>query len=289
MDIHKLQEKAIEIANFILGISEKEERALYKKDILQHLSDEEEYDVLVNAICSISTKRFVGIKDKRGGLKRKYKKNSQNSLTIPEVKGLRQNIENLIKKRTEPKNKKPEQIIESAFEAWLNTPENKEKMGFKIIGFYSSARKGKEGENVDGYAVGIQGYKYHLLFHPILTTFEVKPELPKVITGFNKAKGYLRFSHHVYLVFKFDGDEHEVKAALKKSGFEENIGVGVYYTRDGINFTCIYDSKLLKDHQPLSAVVEDHLDRLLDDNQKKELIKFKSDYLKSKITSVLGS
>lgn len=302
MNASELTLFAQEVGNEILSKKSKDTKdlSLSKAEIQEFLppnldNRDQYYTIIFDALTCLKFKeayRFIGNKGPIGGIRRNTEgtANSQNSITNGELKELKKFINSALERIHEPKIKKEEQIIEEAFEKWLNNPENKARMRFKIICFDSSARTGKEGENVDGYAIEIRGYRYHLMFHPILTSFEVKRDLPNVLQGFNKARGYLKFSHHVYLVFKYDGNVDEVKEALKKAGFEENVGVGVYYTQDGVNFLCVYQSNPNGEHKPLPAVVEEHLDRLLKTEDKKnELIKYKLDYMKSKMTSALGS
>jgi hypothetical protein len=287
MNIESLIEKTKVVANKILATPSKPpkpEPSLSKKQILEHGVSEEEYGILRDVLCAIPTERFAKIPNNPGGLCRVYKKGSQNSLVALESKFIEQQVRVLYQESLKPKNEKPEKLVEDAFFKWLK--EN-EKENFQIINSCSSQRKGTTWENIDGYSIKVEKLDYHLHFKPLLTSYEVKAELPDA-KGVAQAKSYLEFSNFSYLVFKYLGTEEELKVALEdpKRKYDSHDGVGVYYTTDGETFKRLYESK--PKSQPLPSVSDQYISKLLSPEDKNLLLKLKHDYVQDIMQSVLS-
>lgn len=279
MTLEDLKQKALEIAEMLFN---SQDLYISRGEFNSHLQgDFAEYgDLIRDALTGIP--KITKQQGRTGGIKYSDERYRRSKLTQSDFSTINKKIDHLFKEYNEsnskPKKEKPEKEIEIAFYKWLNKQDDLIKNAV-VIGFRSDARKGRKWQNVDGYLIEIEKYKYHILFKPILTTFEIKPTIPNT-DGIGQAKNYLKFSHHVYLVFKFDGDSESLKVALSKAGYDSREGVGIYFTRDGINFECLYKSP---QGNPSEKDLDENIEILLSENDKETLLSQKFQYIVKEI------
>lgn len=270
-----LKQKALEIAEMLFNSPD-----LYisRGEFNNHLQENfaEYSDLIRDALTGIP--KITKQQGRTGGIKYSDERYRRSKLTQADILNINKKIDHLFeeynKNNSKPKKENPEKEIEVSFYKWLNQQDDLIKNAV-VIGFRSDARKGRKWQNVDGYLIEIEKYKYHILFKPILTTFEIKATIPNT-DGIGQAKNYLKFSHHVYLVFKFDGDSESLKSALAKAGYDPREGVGIYFTRNRIDFECLYKSP---QGNPSEKDLETNLEILLSENDKETLLSQKLQYI----------
>jgi hypothetical protein len=276
MTSEKLQQRALEIAELLFSSAE-----LYisRVEFRNHLQEEfvEFGDIIRDALCS--NPKITKQQGRIGGIKFAEEKYRRSSLTPAEKTAIGRKVDQLFKdyeaQSKRLKREKPEKELENHFQIWLEK-QNTYFTNAAITSFRSDARRGDKWKNVDGYSIQLETFKFHLSFKPILTTFEVKANLPKA-DGIDQAKHYLNFSHHVYLVFRYDNGAESLKKELEKSGYNIHDGVGIFFTSDGIQFEMLFESTPPK--HPSETAVDRHLEILLSENDKEKLLELKYKYL----------
>lgn len=268
----QLYNKAIEIANLLFASTE---RYISRSEFNNHLQEDymEYGDIIREALCSIS--KISKQQGRTGGIKYDDGPYRRSLLTQNEMATIKKKVEQLLAAQIDKAVRtKPEHIVEKAFESWLEQQEDFLKHAV-IQRFRSEAKRASKWQNVDGYSIAIEKSRYHISFKPIFTTFEVKAIIPNVV-GFSQAKNYLKFSHYVYMVFRFEGSSEDLKKALKDNKFDLQDGIGIFYTTDGIKFEQLYEAKL---NTPSEKELEDAIGILLSENDKETLLKYKYQYL----------
>jgi hypothetical protein len=276
MTSEKLEQKTLEIAELLFNSAE-----LYisRVEFRNHLHEEfAKYgDLILDALCSNA--KITKQQGRIGGIKFAEEKYRRSSLTPAEKTAIGKKVDQLfIDYQTQSnrlKREKPEKELEEKFQIWLEQ-QSTYFTNAAITSFRSDARRGDKWKNVDGYSIQLETHKFHLSFKPILTTFEVKATLPKA-DGIGQAKHYLIFSHHVYLVFRYDQGAESLKKELEKSGYNIHDGVGIFFTADGTHFDLLFESTPSK--QPSETAVDHHLEILLSGNDKAKLLELKYKYL----------
>lgn len=287
MTSETLKQKALEIADQLFSSPD---QALSSEQFRDILGDEllGYGGIIKDGLCS--TPKIVKSQGRSGGIKMKIERYQRPELSGTEKKLIGQTIELLLsefnKQNEKPKREKPEKEVQDGFALWLKDVQlsNQNSSSSKVTGFQiellftdfrSDARKGVKWENVDGYSLSVETSKYHIHFKPILTTFEVKATLPKK-EDIRQAEEYLKFSHFVYLVFNSgNSDNASIKDSLKKFGFDEHKGIGVYYTQDNKTFLTLYEAKR---NAPTEDDVDKKIDILLADDHKVSLRKARIKY-----------
>jgi len=286
MDISQLHEAAIQVANTVLG-KKRDKSNIYepctKTEIEKIIETPGYYQMIKESILSvprISTNR--GAK-RNGGLVRLHVENSQKELTSLEKETIKAKVFDLFE-QSQKVRQRPEGAVEIAFYEWKKGQSDDSDNNSEILSIVSSGRKLKEWENVDLYEVRFEKSLYHISFKPILISYEVKPAFPDN-AGYAKAKNYLKFSHESYLVFKDARNEDLVKQEFAKFGNNSSEGVGFYYTQDGIEFKFIGEKK--RNLSVADSVVDSYLDKLLTPEDKKKLLDFRREYIRSHIIGAL--
>jgi hypothetical protein len=280
MLVEELKSKALEIAEHLFA---SESKYISRDGLKILLKDglEEYIDLIRNSLCSIS--KITKKRGQTGGIQFAEERYQQSKLSQSERLTITKKVEQLFQEYSEqnnkPKNEKPEKEVELAFKNWIGNQDKYFKDAI-FVRFRSDDRKGPKWENVDGYAIKIETLKYHFSFKPILTSFEVKYSLPN-IQDINQARNYLKFSHEVFLIFKYDGDLDSVKGALTKVGFEYlRDGIGVFYTQNEVDFVCVYEAHRAT---PSDEKVDEKIGKLLTENDLDELLRKKHEYIIEKI------
>jgi len=278
MTSEQIKQKVFEIAEVLF---KSEDMVISRVEFLNHLSDgfEEYGDLIREALCS--NKKIIPNRQGRiGGIKFAEEKYRRSALSQSDKAALSQKVDQLWAEyqKEKIKREKPEQDVEKAFHKWLDDLEETHNTfpGPNIISFRSEARRGRKWKNVDGYYIRWDAHKYYISFKPTFTTFEVKAVLPKA-DGIGQAKYYLDFSHHVYLVFRYEKGSEDLKSELKKNGYNEQDGVGIIFTADGTNFEILHKST--PKTQPSEKTVEEHLELLLSESDKEKLLETRHQYL----------
>ncbi len=280
MNEQKLVKKGLEIAeklfstdDFNLSASE-----------LNLLVGAEESNYLPILIKGLTTIHKISPKSGRaGGIRYVSSKNSRASLSLAEKKEISNLISRELKaflKKKERKN--PESAVEKGFFQYLQSEERLTE-GI-IINSRSSARARGKWKNVDGYKIEPINLKYHFLFKPSLTSYEVKagyPTEPDVA----QARKYLEFSNSVYLVFKDAGSAEKVRARLYSSGImKPNDEIGVYVTSDNKNYVKLKEAVYT---YPNEKDLDKAIHELLSENDRTRLKIIKSNYLKTNLIDLL--
>ncbi len=280
MTSEQLQKKTLEIAELLFNSAE-----LYisRVEFRNHLQEEfaEFGDIIRDALCS--NKKITRQMGRIGGIKFAEEKYRRSSLTDKEKKEIEEKVAQLFKSyETESgkiKREKPEKELEERFQIWLKN-QTEYFTNAAITSFRSDARRAQKWRNVDGYSIHLDISKFHISFRPVLTSFEIKAKLPTV-QGVSQAKEYLKFSHHVYLVFQYSGDAESLKTELQKSRYDIHDGVGIFFTTDGTHFQRLYES--IPRNHPSESAVDSNLEILLSDNDKEKLMELKYKYLVEEI------
>lgn len=277
MTSEQIKQKVFEIAETLFN---SQEMVISRIEFLNHLGDGfgEYGDLIREALCS--NKKIVPNKQGRiGGIKFAEEKYRRSILSQTDKTALSQKVDQLWAEyqKEKVKREKPEQDVEKAFQKWLENLDIAHRTfpAPNIISFRSEAKRGGKWKNVDGYYIRWEAHKYYISFKPVFTTFEVKAALPKA-DGIMQAKHYLDFSHHVYLVFRYESGPEALKSDLKRNSYNEQDGVGIIFTTDGTNFEVLHESKR---GQPSEKVVEEHLDLLLSETDKGKLLEIRHQYL----------
>lgn len=230
-------------------------------------------EVIKKGICA--TPKIDLKKGRTGGIVYSKGRNRTTELSGADRKNIETKISTLMEELSNKvEQKQPELKVERAFELWLRKRYSDDNHKV-ILNFPSKARKGNRYENVDGYLISTQELKYHLLFKPVVTTFEVKAAIPKK-EEMGQARNYLGFSHYVYFVFKDSRPTEEIRNLLAFNGFEVRSGIGVYVTRDEVEFEKIYDATL---NAPLEHKVDEQLEKMLTESDREKLETWKYEYL----------
>ena len=286
MTNEELKAKTLEIAALLFA---SEELYLSRGELKNHLQGESAgyIDLIRESLCSIN--KITKKRGQTGGIQFADVKYQRSKLTHSEKILIEKKVDHLFKEYNEqsarPRNEKPEKEVELAFKNWL---ENQEKYftDSVFIRFRSDARKAKKGQNVDGYALKVETLKYHFSFRPILTTFEVKANLPNIL-DVNQAKNYLKFSHEVYLVFKFDGNAEALKNALNKIEYNySKDGIGIFFSQDSVNFECLYEAHR---GNPSEDQVDEKIEVLLSEIDRETLLSRKFKYIIEEVFTPLIS
>ncbi len=259
------------------------ELKLSKEDLLLIITSEaEEYaEQIINGVISID--KIAKARGPRGGIVYVHKKNGRASLTKAECIQIEKTIaSNLKKTAKKKKNKQPESAVEAGFFEYLK---DMRTSGGVIINSRSSARRRGKWHNVDGYEVRTLQYKYHFLYKPFLTCYEVKAHFPSEM-DMAQTKKYLDFSNQAYLVFNDPRSTKEVSDELFTKGLlKPSDKIGVYYTQDNIEYKrlkkAVY-TQLNEKH------VDEAIDELLSDDDKDALKKMKLDYLRDNFVDLLS-
>ncbi len=279
MNIEDLRQKTLEIATLL---STSKERFISRVEYQNHLQGEfEEYSDLIREalLSNEKIKKNIG---RTGGLRFELQKGQRAKFGNGESKMLEKVVDKLWAKYNEDIAKiprqRPEKEVELAFKDWLENQQDffSDRV---ILNFRSDAKRAGSLKNVDGYLIQIEKGKYRVNFSPILITFEVKADIPQR-GGIIQARSYMEFSHHVYLVFKSNLDSEALKIELTKSGYTTQENIGIFFTRDGVNFTQLYPSKATA---ATWEKVEEHIDILLSDSDKERLHDEKYKYLLSEL------
>lgn len=276
----KLFEVAKSVGEYLFNSSELK---ISREEFVNFVGNEYEiyFDVLLKSLSSLN--KIDKKQGRHGGLeyKRAQKRTPQffdADLELLKSK-INENLEKLNKKRTR---NKPEEAVEIAFKKWLLS---REKPKNEIINFRSWARKNGKWKNVDGYKITTEEYKYHISFKPILTTYEVKANIPTKI-GIAQAKDYLDFSHFVYLVFKDHRDNDAILDYFNEKGLLKNSSnLGIYVTKDCQNFR---ELKRAIRQYPNEKKVDDTLEKILSEIDKNRLEELKNKYLQNNLIKLLS-
>ena len=270
MKKEKIIKKTFEI---IEDLFQSEELRITRNELNKFIGKEYEIysDIIKKGITSINKiEKIIG---RTGGVAYSPAQKRRPELSPQDKVKIENEIISLLKNQDVKKERKnPEKYIEEAFKEWLKN--NKEPS--TIINFRSAARRNKKWKNVDGYEITPIQFKYHLHFKPILTTYEIKANLPSV-QDISQAKNYLKFSNKVFLVFKDDRNDEDIKSELyNKSGLNPDDKLGIYVSCDMKNFKCIKDAVT---QYPQEQEIDNAIEILLSNDDKEKLESIKYEYL----------
>jgi len=245
-------------------------------------SEAEEYSrQIVNGVIAID--KIQKARGPRGGIEYVHKKNGSPRLTKAERSQIEKTIaENLKKTAKKTKNKQPEALVEAGFFEYLK---GMRTAGGIIINSRSSARSRGKWHNVDGYEIRTLKLKYHFLYKPFLTCFEVKANFPTEM-DMAQTRKYLDFSNQAYLVFNDRRSLKEVSDELFDRGLlKPSDSIGVYYTQDNIDYRRLKKAVYTQLNEKL---VDEAIDELLSKDDKVALKKMKLDYLRDNYVDLLS-